>query len=173
MKLEVIATNIDDVRAAAAYGAHRIELVTGIAEGGLTPSLGLIEQAVRVSAIPVQVMVRPHSQSFRYGRGDVAVMRRDIAAIRDCGAAGIVTGALTADGQVDTAVLEDPLAALSHTHREIFRLGHQLERMGADLEDPPSAEALADIQRLLVQLDTVLDLHFADEDELYHHLDRR
>ena len=45
--------------------------------------------------------------------------------------------------------------------------------MGADLEDPPSAEALADIQRLLVQLDTVLDLHFADEDELYHHLDRR
>lgn len=68
---------------------------------------------------------------------------------------------------------EDPLAALSHTHREIFRLGHQLERMGADLEDPPSAEALADIQRLLVQLDTVLDLHFADEDELYHHLDRR
>lgn len=68
---------------------------------------------------------------------------------------------------------EDPLAALSHTHREIFRLGHLLGRMSADLSDPPDAEALAEIQRRLLQLDIVLSLHFADEDELYHNLDSR
>ena len=68
---------------------------------------------------------------------------------------------------------EDPLAALSHTHREIFRLIHLLGRMGTDLSDPPTTESLADIQRVLLQLDTVLDLHFADEDELYHRLDSR
>jgi iron-sulfur cluster repair protein YtfE (RIC family) len=68
---------------------------------------------------------------------------------------------------------EDPLAALSHTHREIFRLGHLLGRMSADLADPPDAEALAEIQRRLLQLDIVLSLHFADEDELYHNLDSR
>lgn len=66
---------------------------------------------------------------------------------------------------------EDPLAALSHTHREIFRLGHLLSRMSADLADPPDDGTLADIQRLLLQLDIVLGLHFADEDELYHNLD--
>src|SRR5690606_36657020 len=66
---------------------------------------------------------------------------------------------------------EDPLAALSHTHREIFRLAHLLSRMSADLCDPPDAGTLADIQRLLLQLDIVLGLHFADEDELYHNLD--
>lgn len=68
---------------------------------------------------------------------------------------------------------DDPLAALSHTHREIFRLCHQLERMCADLTEQADAEALTDIQRLLLQLDTVLSLHFADEDELYHNLDSR
>ena len=68
---------------------------------------------------------------------------------------------------------EDPLAALSHTHREIFRLGHLLSRMSADLAEPPDDGTLADIQRLLLQLDIVLGLHFADEDELYHNLDSR
>jgi copper homeostasis protein CutC len=44
--LEVIAISISDVKAAERYGANRIELVTGIAEGGLTPSIGLIEAAI-------------------------------------------------------------------------------------------------------------------------------
>ncbi|HLT04499.1 MAG TPA: heavy metal translocating P-type ATPase [Pseudomonas sp.] len=68
---------------------------------------------------------------------------------------------------------EDPLAALSHTHREIFRLGHQLERMSEDLADPPEADALVEIQRVLLHLDVVLGLHFAQEEELYHNLDGR
>lgn len=68
---------------------------------------------------------------------------------------------------------EDPLTALSHTHREIFRLGYQLERMNADLTDPPDAGVLVEVQRVLRQLDVVLSLHFAQEDELYHNLDGR
>ncbi|GAF06262.1 cytoplasmic copper homeostasis protein cutC [Paenibacillus pini JCM 16418] len=38
MKLEVIATNLSDALLAQNNGADRIELVTGILEGGLTPS---------------------------------------------------------------------------------------------------------------------------------------
>ncbi|MFD0673548.1 copper homeostasis protein CutC [Cohnella sp. GCM10027633] len=38
MILEVIATTVADAKDASRYGADRIELVTGIAEGGLTPS---------------------------------------------------------------------------------------------------------------------------------------
>nr|WP_256679139.1 heavy metal translocating P-type ATPase [Pseudomonas sp. AOB-7] len=68
---------------------------------------------------------------------------------------------------------EDPLAALSHTHREIFRLAHLLERMSADLSGDAKGSSLAEIQRLLLRLDTLLSLHFAEEDELYHSLDRR
>ncbi|MFC5471040.1 copper homeostasis protein CutC [Cohnella suwonensis] len=111
MLLEVIAINLADVKAANEYGADRIELVTGIAEGGLTPSIGLVEAAVAASRIPVNVMVRPHSQSFRYDEDDIAVMLRDIEAIGSAGAAGIVFGGLDAAGGVDVPLLKKVLAA--------------------------------------------------------------
>jgi heavy metal translocating P-type ATPase len=68
---------------------------------------------------------------------------------------------------------DDPLAALSHTHREIFRLARLLARMSADLSANASGSSLQDIQRQLLRLDTLLSLHFAQEDELYHSLDNR
>ncbi|QMV41888.1 copper homeostasis protein CutC [Cohnella cholangitidis] len=111
MILEVIAINAADVKAAARLGADRIELVTGIAEGGLTPSVGLIEAAVAAANIPVNVMVRPHSQSFCYSDEDLGVMLRDIEAIRRAGAAGIVLGALTSAGGIHFPALEKLLAA--------------------------------------------------------------
>jgi copper homeostasis protein len=44
--LEVIATTVADARLAAQAGADRLELVTAMGEGGLTPSIGLIEAVV-------------------------------------------------------------------------------------------------------------------------------
>jgi copper homeostasis protein len=106
MKLEVIATNLTDAILAEQGGADRIELITGIVEGGLTPGPGLIREAVSRLDIPVHVMVRPHSRSFVYDEHDLRTMREDIAFIKECGAAGIVLGALTPDGVVDTAALD-------------------------------------------------------------------
>jgi copper homeostasis protein len=111
MILEVIAIRVSDVKAAVRCGADRIELVTGISEGGLTPSAGLIEAAVAASSIPVNVMLRPHSQSFRYSDDDIDVMLRDIETIRRAGAAGVVLGALTSSGAIHIPVLERLLAA--------------------------------------------------------------
>lgn len=106
MLLEVIAISVKDVKEAVICGADRIELVTGIAEGGLTPSPGLIEAAVQATDKPVNVMLRPHSQSFRYSPEDVAVIRRDLAFIRDAGAAGVVFGALAENGKPDLELLK-------------------------------------------------------------------
>lgn len=106
MKLEVIATTLTDALLAEQGGADRIELVTGILEGGLTPGPGLIREVVRRVSIPVHVMVRPHSQSFVYDEHDLQTMKEDIAFIKASGAAGIVLGTLTGDGKVDTAALE-------------------------------------------------------------------
>lgn len=92
MKLEVIATTLTDALLAAQGGADRIELVTGILEGGLTPGPGLIREVVRRVSIPVHVMVRPHSQSFVYDEYDLQTMKEDIAFIKASGAAGIVVG---------------------------------------------------------------------------------
>ncbi|SEQ15692.1 ATPase, P-type (transporting), HAD superfamily, subfamily IC/heavy metal translocating P-type ATPase [Pseudomonas sp. NFACC02] len=68
---------------------------------------------------------------------------------------------------------DDPLAALSHTHREIFRLVNLLEH----LSDGPVHHA-ADFQRdeihtTLIRLDTLLTLHFSQENEMFDSLDQR
>jgi copper homeostasis protein len=103
--LEVIATTIADVRLAAQAGADRLELVTAMSEGGLTPSLGLIEAAVAVAGIPVNVIVRPHSRSFVYDEDDLAVMLRDVRAVKAAGANAVVIGMLTAKGEIDAMQL--------------------------------------------------------------------
>ncbi|UFJ39568.1 copper homeostasis protein CutC [Brevibacillus humidisoli] len=110
MILEVIATTAADAKLAEQGGADRLELITGILEGGLTPSYGLIEQVVQAVSIPVNVMIRPHSQSFCYDGADVRTMISDVKAAKQLGAAGIVIGALNKAGQIDRNTLEALLA---------------------------------------------------------------
>ncbi|CAM3392396.1 copper homeostasis protein CutC [Paenibacillus lupini] len=131
MQLEVIATCMDDALTAEANGADRLELITAITEGGLTPGIGLVEQVVRAVRIPVFVMVRPHSRSFVYAEHDIDTMALEIKAIVKAGAAGIVLGALTSEANIDEHALERllPLTeGLQVTfHRAFDELEDQLE----------------------------------------------
>jgi len=99
--LEVIATTLADARLAAQAGADRLELITAMGEGGLTPSLGLIEAVVEAVDIPVNVIVRPHSRSFVFDADDYKVMLRDVRAVAAAGANGVVIGMLTPEGEID------------------------------------------------------------------------
>jgi len=64
---------------------------------------------------------------------------------------------------------DDPLAAMSGMHREIFRLVQSLQRMARDtLPDGLDADGVREYQRLLYGLEAVLRLHCAQEDELFH-----
>ncbi|MGC0419374.1 copper homeostasis protein CutC [Embleya sp. AB8] len=106
---------IDDVPGALAaeqVGAHRVELCADLFEGGITPSLGLIETTLAaVERIRVHVIVRPRGGDFVYDRYEAAAMRRDVEAIRAAGAHGVVIGALTPEGELDRPVVEELLAA--------------------------------------------------------------
>ncbi|WFR63524.1 copper homeostasis protein CutC [Paenibacillus amylolyticus] len=108
--LEVIAVDVEDAKAAEEGGADRIELVSAMSEGGLTPSYGVMEQVVSQVSIPVYVMIRPHSRSFRYSTDDIQVMSRDIRVAKELGAAGIVIGALTEEGEVDLLSVQSCMA---------------------------------------------------------------
>jgi copper homeostasis protein len=55
--LEIIATTVEDAKRIEASGANRIELVSALTEGGLTPSYGLIKKVVESVTIPVNVMI--------------------------------------------------------------------------------------------------------------------
>ncbi|MFC3627820.1 heavy metal translocating P-type ATPase [Vogesella amnigena] len=66
---------------------------------------------------------------------------------------------------------DDPMAAMSGTHREIFRITRLLEQLIHDLPaSGPPPHATQELQRLLYGLDAILRLHFAQEEELYHSL---
>lgn len=134
MILEVIATTVTDAVIAEQAGADRIELISGIKEGGVTPSLGLIEQVVRKVNIPVRVMVRPHANSYCYDAEDLEVMRRDIACIRQTGAAGVVLGVLTPDRQIDWTKLDALIEASGDLPVTFHRAFDEVSDQGLALE---------------------------------------
>ena len=109
MLLEFIAVTVEDAVLIEKSGADRIELVSGLTEGGLTPSYGLIEKVVSSVDIPVNVMLRPHSQSFCYSKDDLAIMKNDIRIIRSLGANGVVMGMLDHEGNIGFGQLEELL----------------------------------------------------------------
>jgi copper homeostasis protein len=98
---ELCAESVEACLAAHAGGAHRIELCTALSEGGLTPSHGLIREAVQKSGLPVHVLLRPRGGDFLYTSTELEVMREDLAYARSLGVSGIVLGLLRADGTVD------------------------------------------------------------------------
>lgn len=98
--LEVCAGDIASVHAAAAGGASRVELCQALAEGGVTPSIGLIKQAVKVPGIKINVLIRPREGDFCYSDDEVSIMETDIRAAVDAGVNGIVIGCLNPDGTI-------------------------------------------------------------------------
>jgi copper homeostasis protein len=109
MFIEFIATTLEDAILIEQSGADRIELVSALTEGGLTPSHSLIEAVVNRVSIPVNVMVRPHSQSFCYSYDDFLIMKNDIKIIRSLGANGVVLGVLNEKHEVNQHMLEELL----------------------------------------------------------------
>lgn len=99
--LEVCTGSITSVLHAAEGGAGRIELCSGLDEGGLTPSVGLIQAAMQVEGPKKNVLIRPRGGDFLYSEAELDIIVDDIFAARRAGADGVVVGALTADGDVD------------------------------------------------------------------------
>ena len=99
--LEICCGSIDDAIQSEAGGADRVELCSALFLGGLTPSIGTIQEARCRLKIPVVVMVRPRSGGFCYTDAEFATMERDAEAAIDAGADGIVFGILKENGRID------------------------------------------------------------------------
>ena len=99
--LEVSVEGVDGLIVSQENGADRVELCASVLEGGITPSIGMVRQALRRATVPVFVIVRPRGGDFLYSEDEYESMRQDIIACREVGVPGVVTGCLTPDGQVD------------------------------------------------------------------------
>ncbi len=119
--LEICTADIDSVYAAARGGADRVELCCALSEGGLTPSIGMIEEALTVEGIKVNVLIRPHSGDFVYSESELKVMIHDIETCRKLGVNGVVFGALRPDGEIDVDICRSMAAAAKGLHMTFHR----------------------------------------------------
>ena len=123
--VEVATDSVAGARAATRAGAGRIELCSSLGEGGLTPSLGLVEAVVAATPLPVFVMLRPRAGDFVYDDDERDVVRRDLVRLAAAGAAGFVFGALRVDGHLDRdaiAAVVDAAGGLPVTCHRAFDL---------------------------------------------------
>ncbi|XP_073451662.1 copper homeostasis protein cutC homolog isoform X2 [Aquarana catesbeiana] len=108
--MEVCVDSVESAVNAERGGAGRIELCASLLEGGITPTIGLLQIVKQYVQIPVFVMIRPRGGDFLYSDREVEVMKADIRLAKIHGADGLVFGALTEDGRIDTELCMDLLA---------------------------------------------------------------
>jgi len=101
MDLEICIDSVEGAFVAAKHSAKRVELCSALSEGGLTPSIGMIEACVKAGKSEVHVMIRPSAGGFVYTANELQLMERDMRAAASVGAVGIVFGILTPDFKVD------------------------------------------------------------------------
>ena len=99
--LECCCVTPQEVNFAQNHGARRIELCERLELGGVTPSRDLLDTALRLADIPVNVLVRPRGGDFVFSEEEVLQMLSDIEYCAKAGAAGVVIGALDEKGDVD------------------------------------------------------------------------
>lgn len=111
--LELAVQDEHGIDVATRVGADRLELCSALPLGGVTPSLGLIEAAVRpagAGTVPVHVLVRPRPGGFEYTPAEITTTVRDVRHALAAGAAGVVIGGLRA-GHIDAVLVERVVSA--------------------------------------------------------------
>lgn len=106
MKIEICSSSLESVIIANKAGADRIELCSGLNIGGLTPSSGLIQSAIKKSKIPIHCLIRPREGHFIYDKYDFETIISDIKNIRSLGISGIVVGVINNNYEINTKQLE-------------------------------------------------------------------
>jgi len=143
--IEICVEGIDGLVAAQAAGADRVELCASLLEGGLTPSMGVVRQALKVATIPFHVIIRPRGGDFLYSELEYQTMLDDVRACRELGVAGVVIGCLTPDGRID----ETRTRELTDAARPLKVTCHRAFDMTRDPEEAIEALVRCGVDRVL------------------------
>ena len=128
--IEVCVDSVASALAAERGGAQRVELCSDLMEGGITPSLGLLEAVRSRISIHLHIIIRPRAGDFCYSDQEFEIMVRDINLAKNAGANGVALGILDSSGHVDisrTRTMVEIAKPLSVTFHRAFDFSADLQ----------------------------------------------
>ena len=112
-QLEVDCFNLQSALIAQQNGAHRVELCDKMEEGGITPSIEMVQQSAKLLTIDRYVMIRPRGGNFVYSSVEFQQMKTQITQYKNQGVNGFVFGILTANNHIDLSRNKELVAQAS------------------------------------------------------------
>lgn len=144
--IEVCVESVASAVAAERGGAQRVELCSDLLEGGVTPSVGLMEAVRSRISIGLHPIIRPCAGDFCYTEEEFDVMCRDVEIAKSSGADGVVLGILDPTGKVDlqrTRRLIELARPLPVTFHRAFDMSADLVQSLEDVCAPPERTAFS------------------------------
>ena len=105
MKLELCAASIEAIKIAKELNFNRIELCQSLEQGGLTPSIGMIEFALK-QKLETHVLIRPRPGGFVYNSDEIEIINTNINLCKELGVNGIVIGVLDQKKQINEEIVD-------------------------------------------------------------------
>jgi len=124
--LEVIACSVADAVAAESGGAGRLEVVSRLEVGGLTPGVDLVREILAAVSIPIRVMVRENSGYDVASESEFENLCAAARAFDQLGIDGLVLGFLRS-GHLDLASTERVLGCAPRLRATFHRAFEALE----------------------------------------------
>lgn len=106
MELELCAASIEAVQLAKKHNFNRIELCQNLEHGGITPSIGMIQTALKYD-IDTHVLVRPRIGNFIYSSEEKEIILSDIKNFNSLNIKGLVIGVLKSNNELDINFLSE------------------------------------------------------------------
>lgn len=105
VKTELCAASVEAIQIAREFKLDRIELCQSLEQGGLTPSAGLIEYAIK-HGLETHVLIRPRPGGFHYNKDEIDLMLKNIVQCKLMGAHGVVVGVLDQLNKINKMALD-------------------------------------------------------------------
>ena len=107
MIIEICATSIESILNAENAGAHRLELCQNYSIGGVTPSEQFLHGAIKVSSLPINVLIRPRGGDFIFNDQEYDLMINKINLFKAYNVKGFVIGFMEKDRSLNSDILSE------------------------------------------------------------------
>jgi len=113
IEVEICVDSLNSALSALQGGAHRLEVCSALALGGLTSSIGLLKAVRGAINVPISVLLRPRPGDFHYTAEEWEIVLEDVCEMQkilrngDC----FVIGALLPSGELDLFKLNQAIQA--------------------------------------------------------------